>query len=668
MKFFKKIRKLNNKGLTLVELITVMAILAIAGTVIGTIVMTSSNSYDKGMTEIELQQEAQMVVNQISDLVIDASTDPATSNSVTYEPYIGLLTIPEAGPSGIETLHYVRFIPDANGNGKLMYNTSQHGAVSSPELMADGIASFSADTTSFADTGNLYLNIGLKKSRKAEDRVFNATFHITSRNGVVETIPMAYVRIEENILLEPNQSYTFTTSVEGISNQNVELELVGGNTSASTRVVGKTVYIADNEKGSVIHLIAKTEEKDANGVPMAMTAVNVKIRRVDKITCTGTLISGVDLKNGAVYKIEARMEGTYLEKDLSVPNDTDYVAPYEVGWEFSANNTQVPRVVSYWAHDPMDPTKAVCTIQLKEDMPRLSSVTVKVTAKHPAGVNKTGIAYDNVFDEYVIENFSYYTVTGGLSRGSDVAIGEFDGLDALKQLLIEKYGNGNYQPVKWHRYRAVNADGTRGPWTAWLGGDPNDPTDKGTSINIRPCSGLQMDYDKAYEVQVKLTMINADVRNPDGTYLQVWPEASTPQRAYLIDAVMNKVSLKFKSTTCGFAAQSGYRYTTSLSTGFYDGLFQLDEVASLKRDLAENNICYILEKKVGGSWSSAGLEQPQTNSPSCKVRFNSAGDYRIKIYVKDAQRCPGYGMEHDKFDYHPSNEATGEGIFYFNVN
>lgn len=79
-------KKVNNKGITVVELILVMAITVI---VIGALVLfmiTSTRSYHAAESEISLQTEAQVIMNQISDTVIQG-------NNVLYNSTLNTLTV-----------------------------------------------------------------------------------------------------------------------------------------------------------------------------------------------------------------------------------------------------------------------------------------------------------------------------------------------------------------------------------------------------------------------------------------------------------------------------------------------------------------------------------------------------------------------------------------------
>lgn len=65
----------NPKGYSLIELIVVVAILAIVGTAVFGFFLTSSRLYKNDSDEVNLQYESQLAVNQLENLLIDATTD-----------------------------------------------------------------------------------------------------------------------------------------------------------------------------------------------------------------------------------------------------------------------------------------------------------------------------------------------------------------------------------------------------------------------------------------------------------------------------------------------------------------------------------------------------------------------------------------------------------------
>lgn len=70
--------KRDQKGFTIVELIIAVAILAIVVLAVGGFMVVGSRSYTNANTDIMLQQDAQLALNQISDVIID------TTDSISY--------------------------------------------------------------------------------------------------------------------------------------------------------------------------------------------------------------------------------------------------------------------------------------------------------------------------------------------------------------------------------------------------------------------------------------------------------------------------------------------------------------------------------------------------------------------------------------------------------
>ena len=67
----KRIGMKENRGLTLIELMITIGILSIVIVIAGSFMLTSGNSFAKGNADSEVQNEAQLAVNQIEDLIID---------------------------------------------------------------------------------------------------------------------------------------------------------------------------------------------------------------------------------------------------------------------------------------------------------------------------------------------------------------------------------------------------------------------------------------------------------------------------------------------------------------------------------------------------------------------------------------------------------------------
>ena len=78
----KKLRiQQQNSGFSLVELIIAIAILVIVTGAVCSFIIITSRNYANGNNDISVQQEAQLALNQISDVIIDAT------QSINYVGY-----------------------------------------------------------------------------------------------------------------------------------------------------------------------------------------------------------------------------------------------------------------------------------------------------------------------------------------------------------------------------------------------------------------------------------------------------------------------------------------------------------------------------------------------------------------------------------------------------
>lgn len=233
MKLLKRMNKSNNwknSGFTLVELVIVMAIMGILGLAVAGFIGTSTKQYKYASKDVDLQYEAQLTMNQIGDLIIDAQ------NGVKYEPATVATPVemasanPEAGyvatASAEEGQAEEASSEETSSDSKLIiynkdctyyiiYRPSEHkiylrkdtldpatGAVKADgqgkeSLMAENVTGFTPDLSEAESKDS----VGIVVDFKAGDKKYTSKQNFTMRNKVPTGADVEYVEPAEHINL-----------------------------------------------------------------------------------------------------------------------------------------------------------------------------------------------------------------------------------------------------------------------------------------------------------------------------------------------------------------------------------------------------------------------------------------------------------------------------------
>lgn len=198
MKLLKK-RK-NNKGFSMLELLIAVAILSVVAVTVGLAMTSSSQTYRAVSTESQMQSEAQVVANSISNYVIDANAAESPAGISVTEP--DSLTIDDASnnfllitkneASGSKSqicifrdttndklYYYTRAYDDATGTfGSALLNKS---------LLADNVTGFTVDTSRM-DNENI-LCYTLTYSKNGRDYTGNYQVFLRNRKYAEVALP-----------------------------------------------------------------------------------------------------------------------------------------------------------------------------------------------------------------------------------------------------------------------------------------------------------------------------------------------------------------------------------------------------------------------------------------------------------------------------------------------
>lgn len=672
MKLLGKRQQLGNQGMSLIELLCSIAILGMLAMVVSSVLVVSANSYRRENADTDAQQEAQLVANQITDLLIDTSAHGVAAQ-VSFDTTTETLTITQ-GNIGYEVvrvgseLYYSQYQLDASGN-KLNVTPRQ--------LMAENVIEFSVDVSSFEETGNIGVN--MKYTKGTEE--YPAAFNVTARNKeqAPDSVAAVELKVPSEIIQEPGQNFykikanivggsgTLTYACEGHS------DLVGTKVNPDG-----TVVIGNKETANMFRVKVTATVNGPSGVQTVDKYVRVYVRRATMVSVTGMIVDGISCQAGSRYQLEAIVDGNNMNKavgtdyddpaDLSDPDIAKnlYVDPYGVEWSVSSTGSTT-------THLGYDATTGKAILRLDGDMADGEEITVTVKATHPRGANKSGTAYYPGVEAYwkLKKTASVFVMGDGWLRQTDRAQATVN-QDKLNEVKPPHGGRHTFE-VRFRRY----PDGTWEEYGSlpggWLSNRYGGDADDSMSINMRPLLTGALDYSKDYEMQIRMNIY-------DGAGNKVWPTPATPESEYLISNVVYRVGVIFKGDHLGFGDavsldEAHAPYVSMVRDQGYD-MMHYTGVQGIEASSIHDNLRFLLEKKNGsGGWDPVTQNvEIQNAGGTFKLTFrnndNYTGNYRVKVIAKD---MPDWQLEgtnlvnKGNIDYILYDEATGNNIFYFNV-
>lgn len=150
----------NNKGYTLVELLVAMAIFAIIMAEIGTMMNHSSKLYLNGTYEVDLQTEAQQIVQQMEELLIDANV------SVNVTPNASGLSVNNIEIVNHDSSYRIVYVqPDPSVSYGNIYLTSTGPYTADNQLMGEFVESISLNMAEYASSSKITLEVLLRNDK-----------------------------------------------------------------------------------------------------------------------------------------------------------------------------------------------------------------------------------------------------------------------------------------------------------------------------------------------------------------------------------------------------------------------------------------------------------------------------------------------------------------------
>lgn len=456
--FNLKLNKDNaNKGFTLVELIIGVAILAIVTAAIAGFMVTGTKNYTNQNTEVMIQEEAQLAVNQMADIIIDAARSVSYKEVgedkifVVYngeEDEDGKVTERYPGEKNYYFYYRAEDREIAYTEFAVAYENPSEDGDSIDCLLAEDVSDFKVDLSMLESKRTVGLSVTIERRNKK----YTANTNITIRNKILYNIidpevvePEVEFRIQmpkKIYVLEPNDTFEFPTPTIIGKNikrttENPSFTFSTDSDAVSLTADGK-ITIKDLKNGSVpVSVLGVYKENGKTHKSIANFTVEIKRANSINLSCSGS--AGSELAPGETITITGSVNGNRMSYTCdkckaSTAHDLEFES---TKWVYDSNIfTEVSRSASQ------------LVLKVKEDAPTDADTTIKAYSYHSIhnGSNNSGAGYkggktgadgsDYVYGELELkteEEHSPYTWAGFLTYGyTDSGSGyENPGIDTI---------------------------------------------------------------------------------------------------------------------------------------------------------------------------------------------------------------------------------------------
>ena len=498
----KKLRiQKQNSGFSLVELIIAIAILVIVTGAVCSFIIITSRNYANGNNDISVQQEAQLALNQMSDVIIDAtesinyvgydeSDQPVKAlkdSEFAFTPEKKALIVYNTEPDHYmfywqksdESLYFS--VADADGNFPMPGENSTDCV-----LLAEHVTDFQVDLSQVEERRVVKLMLNFQTGT----RKFEMANNITVRNKVVinnaDIKPLdKRVRVnisvkEPTVVLEPGETFHFSTpKVTGTNllNKNVKWE-IEGNKSPETKMLEPNrdgiIQIDTEERQSSFKVKVTTEAVDEDSKNPAEAIITVHVKRVTKVTLhkkseellnpNDNLPGELEVVQGSTVTLGGTVTGVKLGNKCNSCGEDPTGDKYLTDWKVVSGSDLLQGTIQ----EPDDSDHATAVIQIKADAQEGSTITIQAASylskSRPYGPVQGEITLKVVKKKNPVNPFDGILIHGAERRVDDIMYKGFERGVKAHVLAIHIVDNSTNKLVDYVVCKAYG-------WNIWVSPD-----------------------------------------------------------------------------------------------------------------------------------------------------------------------------------------------------
>lgn len=497
----KKLRiQKQNSGFSLVELIIAIAILVIVTGAVCSFIIITSRNYANGNNDISVQQEAQLALNQMSDVIIDAtesinyvgydeSDQPVKAlkdSEFAFTPEKKALIVYNTEPDHYmfywqksdESLYFS--VADADGNFPMPGENSADCV-----LLAENVTDFQVDLSQVEERRVVKLMLNFQTGT----RKFEMANNITVRNKVVinnaDIKPLdKRVRVsisvkEPTVVLEPGETFHFSTpKVTGTNllNKSVTWSIAGA-VSAETVMTDEEngiLQIDKKETHESFQVKVTTKAKNDEDNSPAEATITVYVKRVTKVTLhkkieellnpNDNLPGELEVVQGSTVTLGGTVTGVKLGNKCNSCGEDPTGDKYLTDWKVVSGSELLQGAIQ----EPEDSDHATAVIQIKADAQEGSTITIQAASylskSRPYGPVQGEITLKVVKKKNPVNPFEGILIHGDQTRVDDIMYEGFERGVNAHVLAIHIVDNSTKKLVD---YVVCKASG----WNIWVSPD-----------------------------------------------------------------------------------------------------------------------------------------------------------------------------------------------------